>query len=142
MTERPTDYFEQRLTLEARGVAPAESLTRLLDIYAVIAGWRTSTPAPDAWERVLRRYYAEVHGVVRNAVIRTALEPEPYWACLAWLRIEARRSGRPRSVYARALADLAVLGIGWAPSPFFSSVARPEGETDTERAARRSVLIP
>ena len=40
------------------------------------------------------------------------------------------------------LADVAVLGIGWAPTPFFSPVARPEGETDAERAARSTMLIP
>lgn len=142
MTERPSDFYEQRLSLEARGVAPAETLTRLLDYYALVAGWRTSAPAADAWDRALRRYYAEVHGLVRSAVIHCAPEPQPYWATLAWIRVLARRGDRPRSVYARALADIAVLNIGWPATPYFSVLARPDGETDAERVARRAVLVP
>lgn len=60
--ERPADCFEQRLSLQTRGVAPAESLTRLLERHAVMADWREARPPADAWERRSARSHAEVHG--------------------------------------------------------------------------------
>lgn len=140
--ERLPDFYAQRLTLETRGVAPVESLARLLERHALAAGWRTSTPPADAWERTLRRYYAEVYTVLSSAVIETALEPAPYWACLARLRIDGRKGAHPPSVYARALADLAVLNLGWPRAPFYADVARPVGETPEERRERRAELMP